>query len=157
MSCRSKIMREWEASGMGRAGNFSFQKGFNTKILKKSRLNKPLLLPAWLSGCLSDLRHPKFVSPAAAVSAPGAGGLRTGPALPNWGYLLFKAGEFPWDWLIDPNGNDSCPGLLTTTFSPLEKSIPPILDYLLFVKHSWLQVPVKMSWAACLFLCSRSD
>lgn len=70
---------------------------------------------------------------------------------PSAGYLLFKAGELPWDWLIDPNGNDSCPGLLTVTFNPLEKSIPPILAYLLFVKHSWLRVPVKISSAACHF------
>lgn len=48
-------------------------------------------------------------------------------------------------------------GLLTMTFNPLEKSIPPILAYLLFVKHSWLQVPVTIILAAWFCLCSRSD
>lgn len=102
-------------------------------------------MPQWPQTSLSS---PRFVFPASALSVPGARGLRTGPALPKWGYLLFKAGELPWDWLIDPNGNDSCPGLLTVTFNPLEKSIPPILAYLLFVKHSWLQVSVKIILAA---------
>lgn len=122
----------------------AFKKVLNTKVLQKSRVNKALISLA-LRMPQPSISSPNFVSPA------GAGGLRTGPALPKWGYLLFKAGELPWDWLIDPSGNDSCPGLLTVTFSPLEKSIPPILAYLLFVKHSWLQVPVKISLAACHF------
>lgn len=64
-------------------------------------------------------------------------------------YLLFKAGELQRDRLIDPPGNDFCPGL---TFNPLEKSILPIPSYLLFVKHSRLEVTVKISLAACRLL-----
>lgn len=137
---------------MGRAG--SFQEGLKHQSPPNQQTNQTPAAPSLASISFTfrmpqwpqtPIRFPKF---GFSGAVPGAGGLRTGPALPKWGYLLFRAGELPWDWLIDPNGNDSCPGLLTVTFNPVEKSIPPVLTYLLFVKHSWLQVPVKISLAA---------
>lgn len=139
MSCRSKIMLELEAL----AEQGAFRKGL--KPPKSSKTSE------WANPILRELRHPSVIPNVTSLRVPGAGGLGTSPALPKWGYFLFRAGELPWDWLIDPDGNDSCPGLLTMTFNPVEKSIPPVLLYLLFVKHSWLGVPVQIGLAACHF------
>lgn len=93
------------------------KKGLNTKVLQTSRLTNPAapslacisftsrMVPQWPQAPIS---YPKFVFPAAALAGPGAGGLRTGPALPRWGYLLFRAGaaslglayRSTWKWFL---------------------------------------------------------
>lgn len=148
----------WRFKSVGRAG--SFQEGFKHQSPQNQQINKLLLasisftsrmMPQWPQ---TPISYPKFVFPV----IPNLSSQLQHPEQEGWGQVLLcpsevtcysKQEQLPWDWLIDPNGNDSCPGLLTMTFNPVEKSIPPILAYLLFVKHSWLQVPVKISLAAC--------
>lgn len=115
MSCRSKMMLELEAQGMGRAG--SFQEGFKHQSPQTQQLNKPLLLPAWppsasLLGCLSDLRHPSVIPNLSSqvqhwlyLEQEGWGQVLLCPSEVTW---LFKAGaaslgltyRSKWKWFL---------------------------------------------------------